>query len=376
MDFTKEIDEFPSEVHSVIYHGAREMTTLDRSLADIKDEELKFSCKEYYAYVMELFSDMYAHPEEYGMPVLELEKFLNGKKLNGMKQKFPSKTKSLIAKTRNCAERYLQTLCRIAYMGVLKGDKLILSGEDLTAIEKAVNTSTSPISLKKRLEAFTLTGLISKENDKDSSTISIHSTNHPKMFPAMIALAKKTKGTYSGFNFFLFLKTDFRNINKNYHPTAEDYFAPLAVERKKIGLQIHKLALDLGFKIDISTFFKVNYKYKGAQVMLIDTKDNTLDIRITEVYSWDNQTVFTDLLDKQSDEMKHYADRHLWRCTACATTHVGTMIEFLGKHNRVCGGGQIGFVWRNPVTSDDEKIKYFLNTRCQIIEALKNAEKK
>lgn len=225
------------------------------------------------------------------------------------------------------------------------------------------------------MEAFKLTGLLSKEYDKDSSKVSFFSSKHPKMFPAMIALAKKTKGTYSGFNFYLFLKSDFRNIMKEYHPTAEDYFAPLSEERKKIGLYIHELALKLGCKIDISTFLKVNYKYKGAQVMLIDTKDGTLDIRITEVYSWDNQAMFTDLLDKQSDEMKHHADRHLWRCTACATTHVGTMIEFLGRHNRVCGGGQIGFVWNNPITADDEKIQYFLNTRCQIIDELKKAEK-
>lgn len=110
--------------------------------------------------------------------------------------------------------------------------------------------------------------------------------------------------------------------------------------------------------------------------MLIDTKDGILDIRITEAYSWDNQQIFKDLLDMESDEMKHYADRHLWRCTACATTHVGTMIEFLGRHNRVCGSGQIGFLWRNPGAKDDEKIQYFIRTRCKLIDDIKDAEKK
>lgn len=59
MDFTKDLVDFPSEVHKVIYSGAREMISPERSLAGMEDPVLKSSCEAYYAFLMDLYSDMY-----------------------------------------------------------------------------------------------------------------------------------------------------------------------------------------------------------------------------------------------------------------------------------------------------------------------------
>ena len=107
----------------------------------------------------------------------------------------------------------------------------------------------------------------------------------------------------------------------------------------------------------------------------MDTKDGVLDIRITEVYAWDDRTFFMNRLLSQSEERKRCADRHLYRCTACATSHVGQQIEFLGRHNRVCGGGMIGFVWKNPELKEFDDLEFFIKVRCEMINYLKSLPK-
>lgn len=374
MDFTTDIYDFPSEVHKMIYCGAREMTRPERSLADMDNNELRASCEAYYDFLMELYSDMYEYPEKYEMPVYALEKFLGGNKPNVMKRKYPSKTKSLIARTRNCAVRYLQTLCCMAYLGELDGEQLILTQENIAEIEKTVNTSTSPVSLEKRLAAFERVGLLSTENAKDETRI-FRCANHSNMFHAMILLAEKTKMVCSGFNFYLFTKADFRNITQNYIPTVEDYIAPLPEGLRKTATALHELAVSVGCKVAISTFLKINYKYKGKEVLLIDTYEGALNVRITEVYAWEDRSFFMDRLLAQTQERKRYADRHLWRCTACATSHIGQQIEFLGRNNRVCGGGQIGFIWNNPSIDELAEMEFFIKTRCEMQDYLKSSEK-
>lgn len=363
MDFSIERTDFPSEVHKVIYSAAREIIPLEYSLNGIDDESLKQSCEDYHQFIMELLSDMYEFPEAYSLSVYELEQFLDGKKLNGMKQKYPSRTKSILSHTRNSVERYIALLCRIAFMGTVHDDCLELHSEVLPSLEKAVNTSSSPISLEKRLEALSRVGFV-------QTNTGFRSNNHPHMFLSMCKLAEKTKGTTSGFTYYNFSKCDFRNIIKNHKPTHVDYFWPLIDERKKVAYELHNIAIEYGCREQINTFLKTDYKYKGNQVLLIDSADGDLDIRITEAYKWDGHSLINDRLEKETTEFQTYALRHLWRCTACATTHLGQFIEVLGTRNRVCGGGMIGFQWHNPSGEDIKFIRRFLQMRCEIINEI------
>lgn len=364
MDFKVELTEFPSEVHKRIYCHGREVTPLCNSLADMPDSEMKESCEEFYGFVMEMYSDMYDHPEEYELPVHELENYLAGRKVNGVKQKYPSKTKSIISHTINAPGRYMATLANMAYMGKLCGDVLILQQEELTEINRRVNTSASPISLEKRLEALKRVGLVQTEKG-------FVSEKYPKMFQAMCAMAEKTKGRFSGFDYYLFEKLDFRNMTKSYKPVYTDYIRPLSKEKQDIAYELHNMAKEWGCRDVINTFLKIEYKYKGVQVMTIDTYDSRLQLRVTQVYGWDDKELFNKRLEKESVELQKYTLRHLLRCTGCATSHLGAFVEVLGHRNRVCGGGQIGLIWNNPTESDMDKIRFFIKTRCEIIDEMK-----
>jgi hypothetical protein len=137
---------------------------------------------------------------------------------------------------------------------------------------------------------------------------------------------------------------------------------------------LHRIALDNDCRPVISTFWKVDYKYKGTQVMCVDSLEGNLDIRVTETYSWDDPALINDRLAKEPAEFQKYALCHVWRCVACATTHLGQFVTILGKRQRVCGGGVIGFHWRNPSGEDIRALDRFVRLRCEIIDEIKPAK--
>lgn len=363
MNFSKELTSFPSTVHRIIYSNAREVIPLELSLIDINDPSLRTSCGAFHQFIMDMLSDMYEFPEEYFFPVLELENFLGGSKVNGMKQKYPSKTKNILSRTVNVVNRYMVLLCKIAFMGTNYNDRLEVPQESFSSIENVVNSLTSPISLEKRLHALARIGLI----QTDAGFIS---TRHPNMFPAMCALAQKTNGKTSGFGFYNFTKVDFRNITKNYKPKFSDYFLPLADAKHKIAYQLHDVAAEYGCRPTVSTYLKVDYKYKGTHVMCIDSSDSNLQIRLTGAYGWDDKALINHRLEKEPLEFQKEVLRHIWRCNACSTSHLGQFVEVLGKRQRVCGGGQIGFLWRNPSYEDIDIIRHVIELRCEIIHEI------
>jgi len=104
-----------------------------------------------------------------------------------------------------------------------------------------------------------------------------------------------------------------------------------------------------------------------------DTGDHEsmLDVRIIGTYNWDDHTLINSRLERESPEFQKQALRHVWRCNACATTHLGMFVTVLGKRQRVCGGGQIGFRWYNPADDELEYIKKLIQLRIEIIDEIK-----
>lgn len=364
MDFTRELTVFPSAVHRIVYSGAQGLTSLSESLRGIADPALRASCEAYRRFVADMLSDMYDHPEAYHLPAFELERFLDGGKLNGVKQKRPARTKDVLARTRNSVHGYMALLCMLGRAGTPRGDILAISEEEFPAIAKRVSSSVSPIPLEKRLEALARVGLAGAE-------CGFRATSHPGMFPAMCALARQTDGKLSGFAFFAFSNAEFRNIAASYRPTAEDYFRPLVRERREAARALDEIAGKSGLRPVVSTFWKVDYKYKGAQVMCVSSFEGELDIRVTETYHWDDPALINDRLAREPAEFQRYALRHVWRCDACATTHLGRFVTVLGKRQRVCGGGVIGFRWRNPSGEDIRAVERMIQMRREIVDELK-----
>jgi hypothetical protein len=408
MDFANELSEFPSAVHKCIYAAARGLTPAERSIDFVKDSEMRASCIEYHAFITDMLSDMYDYPDEYYLPVLALENFCGGKKINGMKQKYPSKTKNIIAQTRNSVGGYIKLLHLLGRSGELINKTLSIPAAEIENIEKQVNTTVSPISLDARLKALSRIGLkacggdigadagggvgddicmgssgdvsddICINVDSSGGDINFISTRYPNMFPAMRALAQKAD-KQSGFDYFAFQTLEFRNIERKFKPTYVDYYNPLTAEQCKQANALHEFATANKINPVISTFWKVDYKYRGVHVMCIGTEgdhERLLDIRIFSTYNWDDSALINTRLAKEPPDFQKQALRHVWRCNACSTSHLGRFVTVLGKRQRVCGGGLIGFRWYNPSDGDLEQIKRHIKIRCEIIDELILAEKK
>ncbi len=371
MDFSIDIAEFPSAVHAGIYSIARNIIPARRSLIYIDDAAMRASCEAYLGFYVEMLSDMYDHPDAYSLPALALENYLGGKKQNGMKQKFPSKTKNIIALTRNAARGYVHLLCLLGQKGEVDRDTLIISPEGRAEVAKRTKTPVSPLSLETRLEALKRVGLTEKNGG-------FVSEKYPHMFPAMRALTLKAE-KLSGFNFHAFITADFRNLGLNHRASHEDYFDALIAPQREAAYALHNIALENGLRpvIDRGKFYKVDYKYKGAEVMMLSTEGDCasqLEVRLTCAYGWDDQSLINQRLGEEPKAFQKEVLRHVWRCDACSTSHLGRFVTLLGKRQRVCGGGSIAFRWHNPADGDVIMIEKLIGIRRALIDELKAAK--
>lgn len=363
MDFNRDLTEFPSMVHRIIYSCARQLTPLERSLAGMEDEALNASCVAFHVFMLELLSDLYENTGAYSLPATELEKFLGGKKLNGVKQKQPAKTEKLWSQTVNAVNGYQLLLCMLGRDGQVRGNTLAVTPGTLEAIAKRTGSTTSPIPLDVRLQALARVGLVQQDGVFVCS-------RHPDMFAGMQALAASSE-KLSSFGYFAFQNLEFRNIGAKYSPSYEDYVHPLIAQRRAIADDIDALARQLKAKPACNTFWKVDYKYNGVQTLCLGTERGELDVRITETYGWDDPALINGRLEQESPEFQRYILRHIWGCTGCSTSHLGGFTTILGHKRRVCIGGGIGFRWKNPGREDLESIEKCLEFRCRIIDELK-----
>ncbi len=361
MNFTDNLTTFPSAVHRDIYCAARYMTPLSRSLPAVLDSALRESCAAYHGFLEAMLSDMYDHPEAYHLPVMALENHLGGMKLNGVRRRFPKETESVLSQTRNAVFGYQKLLYVLGQKGVVSGETLTLSPDARADIAKAVKTSVSPIPLDKRLTALSRVGLA----ERDGVVVS---ERHPGIFSAMAALAgaHQTKpGMCGGFGFFAFQNAEFRNIVKPYKPAPEDYLHPLVPERKARAEDLHAWASENKLRPDISTFWKVNYKYKGNQTMCVESQDGVLRVRV--VISYGESDALDQRLALEPAETQKHALRHLQRCTLCNPKCGGPYVTLLGRRSRRCGG-VLGFQWINPDKDDLEMIKQFAGYRIDMTD--------
>ncbi|MDR0324674.1 MAG: hypothetical protein LBI19_01090 [Oscillospiraceae bacterium] len=112
--------------------------------------------------------------------------------------------------------------------------------------------------------------------------------------------------------------------------------------------------------------------------MCIQTEDDgehMLDIRIVSAYNQDDPALINSRLEKEPPEFQKQALRHVWRCNACSTSHLGAFVTVLGKRQRVCGGGLIGFRWRDPDDEGLEMLKRLIAFRCEIIDEIQQKNK-
>lgn len=376
MEFIKEQTHFPTLVHKVIYNNAMKLTPLQKSLNNVEnvDSEMVDSCREYFNFIIKMYSHMYQNPTEYGMNAGEYDAFLNNKKENGVKRKFPSKTLELRSKTYNCVHGYLHLLFYLGDKGRVENNQLIIMKDDYDEIKSVFDLTLAPnkksifndIPFNTRLNALKQLGLVISENECGAYVIS---ENFPNMLTALCKLAKSVD-TVKTFGKEGFFSLEYRQIWNNHKPDYFDITNPITDESRQVADELNHYLKSVKAHPSITTFWKANYKYKGVFVFSLDTSWSELNIRVVCVYGLDEQALalFNKLAEELNSDEQQYLLRHLNYCKGCSTSHDGGwFVNILGKRKRVCGG--LGIMVKNPGSQDIAYIKKFINIRLNIIDS-------
>lgn len=377
MNFSKSNTDFPTIAHRSIYLMAIRQTPLDISLANASaTDELLKSCRQYHAFVMNMLSDMYNDPLAFGIKAGEYDEFLSGKKENAMKQKLPAKTKAIRSETGNAVPSYFRLLNRFAQFGEVAADGFAITEADYAAIRKNYDYSFAKkpegieklIPYKVRLDAFAKSGLMVEELADGSAKL----TNgvYPEMFLAFSKLAKSGRNE-KPFGEHNFMFTDFRQIWDRFIPGYEDVTRVLPDTQKEVLDKVCELARSLKLRESCTTYWKVNYHYKGKHVMCIDTETdwmgeryprcNNTRIRVNGAHT----KSYTDNIAEKGEEFVKYFMQHLNYCTACSTSHSGWQREMFGRTVRLCS--EPHFRITNPGMEDLEYIEEFIKLRIEEI---------
>jgi hypothetical protein len=373
--FTKNIHSFQTAVHRRIYIDGLRLTPIDVSLSDVDgvSEELIESCKQYYEFISNMLWDMYHDPKSYGFPAGEMEAFLDGRKLNGVKRKYPKQVNKLRSEVYNTACIYQQLLFSLAKVGQLKEDSLTLLKDEYELIKKRFDrpsTSkskgiTEGVPFSKRIEAFAKNGLLISEG----KTVLITSSKYPKMLLALKELADSA-AKIKTFGEENFKACEFRQIFHSYTPKFVDVIQTLDNDQIEICNAIHSYLLSIKARPSCTTYWKVNYKYKGEQILQISTEGTELKILINGVYWWENLELLNNRLIKEEVKFQKFAVKQLNYCTFCSTTHEGGgYVTILGHRARLCGG--VSFRFFNPDMKDYEYLRELIDIRADIIGEVK-----
>lgn len=382
MDFIKNCTTFPSRVHRIIYITALRQTPLSLSLADTGGMEpsLIESCNAYYAYIQSMLSDMYENADSWHLGAGVLDKFLNGKKENAMKQKQPARTLVLRSETYNSVPHYFRFLFTLGQLGNVENQCLMVPAEaykkirtvyDREFAQKPTGTQKN-IAYSDRLKAFQRAGLYVTEQTDGSAKVTC--VPYPTMFQAMCVLAKsaahvKTFGEHN------FMFCDFRQIERSYNPCYEDVVSPLSDDQRAVADAIHQMALAMKLRVSCTTYWKVNYHYKGKHVMCLDTDDFNGEktglchnVRFRINGSHDDR--YLEMITGEGDAFKQYLMKHLNYCTACSTSHLGWFKEMWGRKVRLCCEPHFRII--NPKNTDLKYIRKFIELRMDMIRLEKD----
>ncbi len=357
-----------------VYIDMIQLTPLSVSLKNTEKEDRNLinSCKEFYRFKKNMLEDMYKNWEIYGLPTGELENYLKGRKVNGVKQSSPSeyrKVCKLLSDAYNADQSYSNFLYEIALTGVFQDEKLYLEKEAFGQIQRNYD---SRLSKKKNLVNMVIPyDMRLKALERNGVTLKVHEDNmivssetYPKMLLAMSLLAKSGNRvkTFGRFNFD---NCEFRQIFYPYTPCYEDVVRTLLEERIQVSNHINSYLEEKHIKPKCETYWKVNYKYKGTQLLQIAANGENLRVRITLAYWWDDSELVNSRLEQLEPEMQQYCLRNLNYCVGCSISHKGGIAVVLGQRKRLCGG--IGIDIDNPTKEELEYIKVLIEIRCDII---------
>jgi hypothetical protein len=374
MIFEKNFTGFPTRIHRAIYNAALRLTPLDVSLTDITDPFLIESCRQYHAFLLSLLSDMYADPHAYGMIAGEYETYLNGRHWEAVRRIEPSKVNKHRTKKANALPSYFRFFLRIAQTGTLSdaGKSILLPTEAVAGLKAIKDGLGGFIPYEVRVPALTRVGFIIAEKADGSATVT--SENFPDMMFALSELGK-SEGNTKTFGEHNFFNCEFRQIGKSYIPTYDDVMRVLPDDRRAVIDEINRMVKKLKLRASCSTYWKVNYHYKGKHIMCIGTDSyegfngklspwcNSVNVRV----NGSHRQEYLQNAAAHGAEFVKYFHGHLPFCRACSKGHIGAVYHVLGKTTRLCCGPS--FRVEDPSAGELDYIRKFIELRIVEINA-------
>jgi hypothetical protein len=351
MDYSVNTTTFPTIVHRSIYQAAVNLRTPEEMLRYLPNASAKVrdGCREYHAFMFDMFSDMCENPEAYGMRPGYYEAFLNGRKHAAVARITPAKLEEA-NKDSSIVATYEMFLSDVAKASQdINGEFFLPHG----GIDKYPGWKNKLVPYDIRREGFRRAGFTWEE--RPDGTVQLFSEQYPHMLTAISAWVKADKKRKLSF---------------------EDVVSRTADESRAILETVHKMALQAKLKPQYPDNFCdtwIDYKYKTKRALRIQPgivlRNNQWQIA-TLVRLWGSpRPEFLERISEQGEDFVRYFNRHLNYCGACNPEHIKSndvLQIVLGRRVRLCSCP--GSVFYNPTTQDLPYIQKLIEIQKEEIE--------
>lgn len=395
MIFDKNVTEFPTMLHRDIYMRALRLVPPENSLAGIEKEapEMAASGREFYHFLLELYSDMFCNPEIYGMTPGACETFAAQRKWSYIHQRVKGAGDYYDLSGVQIAS-YIQFIREIALYCNDSDGYCWLSYNDFEKVKDltritAVKRQHLLLPITSVIQNLERVGLSFKD---DGEKIQMISEKYPNMFLSASALANAVEDTIKNpvskklkYYFGEYMDTlEFRLLNGPYYPDFEDHIRHLSDKDREAVMALDVLAKEYKLRPNYKASpLGFEYMYKGKYVMTVWTlgfyheptrQHNTWHRYIRCRVAGTVNSSYLEQVEKEGDDFKQYFMRHLNRCNGCTPAHLksqNAVKKIFGRSVRFCSADiatEIGGLTIN----DLPYIRKFIEMRIREIEGGKN----
>lgn len=356
--------EFPSTVHKSIWHAAVFMSpfceVIPPGLKKNEEDDLREGEKNFYSFILDLYSHMYNNPNNYYIPIEHYDNYMKNRKSKKLHHKGDPKESNLRNKFQQSVQFYQKLLFGIGANAELDVDSfnLCMDKSLYFSILKKLNLSKIRGEEEMRAASLSYIGLeILKSEDK----VVISNSKYPKMLIALSALCKSDNKKYAFTNF---LRCDFRGLNKSYKPGLDDVISILPKNLKQIVTDMDEFIQNLNCKFSVQPLknttlhnkWKVSYNKNGKSVYAFHSDIESLVTFLYFNYHENISRIGYELKKEPDLLYTWYYDRIPASQCSCVNSK---LVDIGGQKKRICGLMNRLEV-TNPVMDDLEKMKKVL----------------
>ena len=391
MKFARNVTVFSTLLHREIYMKALRLVPPEVSLAELEktDPIMAVSGREFYNFMLELYSDMYCNPDAYGMTPGAYEDFAAGRHYSFIRLRvkntgnFYDLSGAQISSYENFI-REIALYCNISdgccYLTYDDFDKV----KDLKRIT-AVKGQHLLLPIETVMKNLERVGLYFCDNGK---RIQVISEIYPNMFLSASALKHAVEDTINNpvskklkYFFGEYIDTlEFRLLQGIYYPNFEDQIRSLSDKDREAVISLDALTKEYklrpNYKASQNGF---EYKYKGQYVMGVWTNGCFAEPN-SKHSSWIRyvrcriagpvNSSYLENVEKFGDDFKKYFMRHLNLCSGCTPWHLAdtSAVRYIfGRKVRFCSD-DIAAVFAGFTMDDLPYIKRFIELRIDQIK--------